>query len=141
MGIIFFTIYCLLQLIIVFSTLNNLIKSEFSFLKSIGSDLTLSKNRDKTNLLNFLDSSAKILKYANINNNTNLACNKEYYLCEYSNASNFAPYDSITNYLSANSYLLSESSITSVSLFGNQEQIFLNSSQFGIESAFWENST
>jgi hypothetical protein len=84
-----------------------------------------------------------MLKYANINNNnsTNLVCNTEYYVCKGPNVTNFAPYDSITKYLRENWQLLSESTITSLSLFNQTGYIFLNLSQFGIKNDSWQNLT
>jgi hypothetical protein len=101
-------------------------------LKSIGANLSLTNNREMINYLNYLDSTSKILKYVNFNNNSNTVCNQQYYLCDYSNTTNYAPYDALVKYLRANSGMLQQENVASLSLFNEQSQLFLNLTKFGL---------
>ena len=84
----------------------------------MGTSWALQQERERTTLMNYFDSTSKILKNANFNNKTNLNCNSEYFLCNatVNSTVNYAPFDGIMKYVRANSGMLIGKNIAAVSL-------------------------
>jgi len=84
----------------------------------MGTSWALQQERERTTLMNYLDSTSKILKNINFSNKTNLNCNSEYFLCNatVNSTVNYAPFDGIMKYVRANSGMLKGKNIAAVSL-------------------------
>lgn len=63
LALTFFVVYLLIQNVYAFYYFDSLQSSEFSFLKTIGNNVTQLRRSDGIVIMNFLDSTSQVLKY------------------------------------------------------------------------------
>ena len=63
LALTFFVVYLLIQNVYAFYYFDSLQSSEFSFLKTIGNNVTHLRRSDGIVIMNFLDSTSQVLKY------------------------------------------------------------------------------